>query len=116
MVVHLDSYYQSSATAGWLEGKPTIDDVVNSAKSHLKKMWGDREDAVLVIPPEKPLGQRVHMAWLNSYTSVNDPEAHGSHLFVIWFQPDYRVDPLEAALAHVDANGGWNKHAKDWWM
>ncbi len=132
--VDVDAIYASETYGGMLEGLPTAELNERLATTRVQetvaKLWGDGRH-VHVIPPKvaylrvergmalasrEPTANpklppvRV-VAWLSSWKPVRDPDEHGSHAFVAWFQDDGDVSParVQGALAGLD----WRAVARD---
>lgn len=112
--VRLDSFHVSRTYGGALEGLPKPEQVYESARKRLGRLWGDARPVLLRESPVDENGflpSHICMAWLNS-DALED--GVGSHLFLIWFT-EIGAEPIP--ILCMDALDGveWDQHAKDWW-
>jgi len=113
----IDHLYSYRTYSGSLEGYPELDDMYDSIKKKIKKMWGDRaihivEPEIRIIPkdhhfgPYNVLPKWTHIAW--AHGPEKDPENHGSELVVVWFTEEPLTN-INSILDKVD----WDKYAED---
>jgi hypothetical protein len=121
--ISIDSICIEGTYAGVLEGLPTPEQIITSAKARAKRLWGERP-AFVVPPVTSPLrtsreGEARErcppwcvLAWLRA-PALKDGD--GSELVVIWFQDTPGFEIPGAILADLSCDS-WEKHAKDWWI
>lgn len=101
--VDLDAIHISKTYAGSLEGTPPKSYIIERAKKHLADLWGKDRPVHVVFPNNDPRSQRLpayqYMAWFNSWSTVEDEDAMGSHLFLIWWDDKFNTDGLEEFAA-----------------
>lgn len=108
----IDSVYITRTYGGCLQGIPTYEDRVDSAKNKSKNLWGKRP--IFIIEPdlkEKMLPLWVHIAYISN--DAISKEAHGSELVVVWWDDsmDGSPDNIYSMVNRVD----WNQYAEDFW-
>lgn len=111
-LLSIDASHSQRTYLACMEGVPSANQMIESAKKLAVNMWGER--ATLVIDPTvkgKMLPTWCHMIWATgpiiqpADETVSD-DSHGSELVVIWwseFEPD-----TKRVLDAVD----WEKNAK----
>jgi len=86
--------------------------------SKLTPLWGSRNWTVINGAPIVAEGQNlrdytnliVGAAWLDSWSGAKNPDADGSHAFVVWTQkPD-----IEISLQDVLSNHKWANISEDY--
>lgn len=118
--VELSSLHVCKTYDGFIEGAPTPTYLIEHAKYKLANIWGtDRpvyvvgeQDILSYIDahgkePEDKFSRYLHMAWFRSWTPVEDKNALGSHLFMIWW-----ADKIDTEHLEEFASCNWG-HAKD---
>lgn len=117
---YLDSIIITKTYAGCLEGVPSVDSCIQSAKNTSNKMFGDRPIVVLDFETkivgkdfkgndQFMLPQWQHIAWISSFDPIKDGD--GSHVVAIWFSDNPSCD-----LIPIIDKINWNQDAKDWWI
>lgn len=115
--IQLDTYHAVKTYAGSYEGRPSSKDMLMSARSDIERTYG-KGRTIYVVPPtidaKDSLPTWHHMAWMMSWSPTpEDPEAHGSDLFVVWFSDN---PPGKEDLTNVCANIDWEKQAKTFYI
>lgn len=81
--------------------------MIDKAKESAVEMYGKDRPLYIAIPEGNDLPTYQYVGWFSSYTPVNDEDAFGSHLVVIWWDDKQTLDgAIDFAAAH------WG-HAKD---
>jgi hypothetical protein len=107
----IDASYSYRTYGGVLEGIPSPKQMIAKAEQEAKDLWGERK--TLVLEPTVKGGRLAtwtHMVWFSSSEPVQDDQAHGSELCIIWwseFAPD-----TDRVLQAID----WRTNAQDYWV
>lgn len=112
--VELDAIHITKTYAGSLEGLPSKAFIIDAAKKELAKIWGSDRPVHIVFPDTDPRSYRLpayqYLAWFGSWTPVENKDAMGSHLFLIWWDDKLDIEKLtDFAAAH------WGE-AHDYWL
>lgn len=112
--IQLDSFYMDYPMSTWIMGGPANvqEWLAHNATKTLERMWGTGRP-ILMVPPGTHPNPRMCLTWLHGPSKGDE---HGTHLFVIWFSDVDPTNPLDQALQHVEAQGGWDAHAKGYWI
>jgi len=115
-MISLDSVLIERTYAGVLAGCPTAKQVIAGDKRRLAQVFGDSRP-VFVAPAKIDqygrLPQWCCIAWLNG--PIMNPDADGSHLFVIWYAGSLPNDLLSEAVKQIEGFQ-WEKLAADYWI
>jgi len=110
--IRLESFHVHRTYAGTLEGRPSTEHSIESAKKRAKRLWGERP--TLVIPPtlrtthgRDKLPEWEYHLWLDG--PPTEPQGFGTHLVVIYWSETLTVN-VDDIISQID----WKAHAEDW--
>jgi len=106
----LDSLHVSRTYGGSYAGRVESKVMIEAARKSVERLFGP-DRPTLVLPPKTQgdaLPEWQYVAWFSCYTPVENEDACGSHLFVVWWDDVLCLDP-SSILDKVY----WKKHAKD---
>lgn len=110
----IDSYHAARTYSGMMSGLMTVETAISYANMRIEQMWGKGRPVHVVFPTldGQVLPTWTHTVWATSSVHIVDPDADGSHLFLVWFsnEPPGKED-INAVIDGVE----WEKLAKDFW-
>lgn len=116
--VHLDMFWLSVSGVGTpVDGVLTWEEIVQVHREDAEKAWGKNRNLIVLREAEGGGSQAVCRLWLASKRQVEDMNAHGSQLFVLYFCN--RETVLEktptAIMRDVLRRVEWDRSAKDFY-
>jgi len=120
--IRLNSFHMGETYGGFLAGpsdKWMEEHNVNILKrlegEYCTSIFGSNRPTFIIGKDSFDLKKRLPnayvMVWLSCPSTVQDPDQHGSHLVLMWFQ-DPAEDPF-LKLAPMVSLSKWEKHARD---
>jgi hypothetical protein len=119
-MITIDSIHSTKTYGGCLEGVPSIDSLIESAKRKAVKLFGER--AFYVIEPTLENGSLPpwqHIVWLTSHEAVNvedgEEKADGSELVIIYYNNTVQSDHQSYAKIFNENLDEWKGLASNFW-